>query len=238
MRVAKALKQKCKKGDTFYLLKRVLSQVWGINLLVIPFVADHHRRQARIRAWKQQFQAKSIHAIEIVSIQPLCSDKPQASIQSKGTLICNFGFKCHLVASRMLDTTAFHEVLGRMFLWKVHVKQELSPTVFPISPLKRLQRKSTINVDIKNRSHYNLSHLSFRVNEKNSYLLTARFHHYLNRSSNQFSCCITRNRDPISLLLLYKSRNSIYSLIFKQTERKNKQQPFQEQSTCPISDDQ
>jgi len=53
MRVVKASKQKCKKGKTFYLLKRVLSQVWGINLLVTPFVADHHRRQARIRAWKQ-----------------------------------------------------------------------------------------------------------------------------------------------------------------------------------------
>jgi len=100
MRVAKALKQKCKKGDTFYLLKRVLSQVGGIYLLVIPFAANHHWRQARIRAWKQQFQAKSIHAIEIVSIQPLCSDEPQASIQSEGTLICNFCFECHLLTAR------------------------------------------------------------------------------------------------------------------------------------------
>ena len=140
MRVMKALKQKCKKGDTFYLLKRVLSQVGGIYLLVIPFAANHHWRQARIRAWKQQFQAKSIHAIEIVSIQPLCSDEPQASIQSEGTLICNFCFECHLVAStsRVLDATAFHKVSGRMFLWKVHVNQELSSTVFPNFLLKRL----------------------------------------------------------------------------------------------------
>jgi len=38
----KALKQKCKKGDTFYLLKRLQSQVGGIYLLVIPFAANHH----------------------------------------------------------------------------------------------------------------------------------------------------------------------------------------------------
>jgi hypothetical protein len=50
-------------SKAFYLLIKVLSQVGRIYLLVIPFAAEHHRRQAKIRAWKQQFQAKSIHTI-------------------------------------------------------------------------------------------------------------------------------------------------------------------------------
>ena len=78
------------------LLSRVLSQIRGIHVLSISLVTHHHRWQTKIQAWKQQFETKSIHTIQIVSVQPLCSDKAKATVQSEGALICNFCFKRNL----------------------------------------------------------------------------------------------------------------------------------------------
>lgn len=103
----KSMKQSKKEWSgsptQFYILIRVLSQVGRIHLLVIPVIANHHWRQARIRAWKQKFQPKSVYTIQIVPVQSFCSDKPQATIESKGTLVSNFCFKCHLIRRYKLD---------------------------------------------------------------------------------------------------------------------------------------
>jgi hypothetical protein len=70
-----------------------------MNMAMVHVMATSSKSKEVVwirRPWKQQFQAKCIHTIQVVPMKALGTYKTKVAIQCQSSFVCYLCFQCHL----------------------------------------------------------------------------------------------------------------------------------------------